>query len=220
MKKFRFLAVMALFMVCGCSKDELINDTSENNQLKKGRPNTSTEIFFLSNSIANDDFIVLAPGYLCPDRKILRKGIFTGTINGIGVINSRKSTYEIKNPEILNHDGFWYYTDTTLLTHPIEEKMYKITVEGNIFINEQDHCSITITGNIYPVCYYPLDSSEFGSFEGTGVINSGTRKFADLNGKNFRVYGRPFLGGVTFFNGNHNTGDFHLKITDNLVINN
>jgi len=219
MKKFRFLAVMALFMVLGCSKDELINDTSENSQLKKGSPNTSTEIIFLSNSIANDDFIVLAPGYLCTDRKILRKGNFTGTINGIGVINSKKSTYEIINYEILNHDGFWRFTDPSLLTYPDEPNMYKITVEGNIIINEQDHCSITITGNIYPVCYYPLASLEYGSFEGTGVINSGTRKLADLNGKKFRVYGRPF-NGVTFFNGNHNTGDFHLKITDNLVINN
>jgi hypothetical protein len=220
MKKTVFqIVVVVTLLLMGCSKDELINDTSENNQLKTGRLNTSTEIFFLSNSIANDDFIVLAPGYLCTDRKILRTGIFTGTINGIGKINSRKSTYEIKTFEILDHDGFWYFSDPSLLTYSREENMYKITVEGNIIINEQDHCSITITGNIYPVCYYPLDSSEFGSFEGTAVINSGTRNLADLNGKKFRVYGRPF-NGATFFNGNHNTGDFHLKITDNLEINN
>jgi hypothetical protein len=224
MKKTVFqMAVAVMLLLMGCSKDELPNDTNNELKLKKGS-NTSTEIIFESNSIANNNFIELAPGYLYPVRKILSQGIFTGSINGIGVINSRQSTYEITNYEILPNDHLYDLFDTEsrlqYLTYPDEKNMYKITIDGNIIINVQDHCSFHIEGNIYPICYYPLTSSEVGSFEGTGVIHSGTRKLANLNDKKFRAFGRPGHYGVTFFNGNHNTGDFNLIITDNLVTNN
>ena len=219
MKKSSFQILLAIMLLlAACSQDELTNNTEEI-QLKKGSPNVTTEISFECNSIPNGNFIEIAPGYIIPMRKILRQGTFSGTLNGIGPINSNLSTSEITFYELLPNDYLYdlYGMENRLqyLIYPYEEFMYRIVIKGKIAINAADYDSIRIEGNIYPICWYGIGgSSEAGSFEGTAMTYSGTRKLAKLNDKKFRVYSER----VYFDMGNHNIGEYYLTITDNLVI--
>jgi len=205
MKKvgFRIVAIV-LLLIMGCSKDELISDSSENNQLKKSNKLGITEIRFFSNYTDNNVYVVAGEGCLLPTRKILQQGTFSGTINGYGIINPKLSKYEINDCVIIPSDQ----TDNT---NYIEPNMYKLNIKGTISLSQREYCSINITGNIYPRCF-PDIQFDGGDFEGTGTIVSGVGKLVGLNNKIFRVYGRLFTSGVNDFK----NGKINLILTDKI----
>jgi len=224
MKKIQFLAVMALLMTFGCSNEDLINSEQdlvvlEENSLavnsgeRRGNPGGEVNgINFVSNSIENGIFIdgscLISP--YPPERKLLKDGIFSGTIEGYGKINPKISEYEIVNCELIPNDGI----------NPeryIEENMYKLTIEGRISLSIKEYCSIHIVGNVYPINYSEYTGGEHawidfdgGEFGGFGTITSGVGKLSGLDNKILLVYGSIFTSGVNDFK----NGKIYLNITD------
>lgn len=205
MKKTVFqIVVLALFLIMGCSKDDLINteqepiSAEENNHSvvngnRTGSVNTSLSgISFFSSSIKNDKFI---NDCLPSTRKLLEQGTFSGKIAGIGSINSSLS----------------YYSFTSCKEAPIdsppnygEPLMYKLVANGKIYISTRDYCSITITGNAYP-WYYTDIQFDGGLFIGKATTYSGIGKLKNLN-KTFEVYSNGRI--------NLETGEISLNIRD------
>ncbi len=218
MKNLGFIAVLALLMMFGCSKDEVITTEQEpfsvekNNQpvINGARPGSATMsvsgISFFSSSIKNDLFIkqwtqedkVLYP-YLTLNRNILSQGNFSGKLSGYGTINSSLSRY----------------TFSSCIEAPIdsppnygEPLMYKLIADGIIYIGTRDYCSITITGNLYP--WFNAESNfDGGLFIGKATTHSGFGKLKNFN-KTFEVY----RSGVNIYNINLKTGEIGLNIRD------
>ena len=223
MKKTPIIAILALLMIVGCSKDYLTNtedstvfeesNLSSANGERRGNPGGEvTAINFVSNSIENGIFIdggcLISP--YPPERKLLKDGMFSGTIEGYGKINPKISEYEIVNCELIPNDGI----------NPeryIEENMYKLTMVGRISLSVKEYCTITIIGNVYPINYSEYTGGEHawidfdgGEFVGIGTITSGVGKLSGLNDKILLVYGNIFTSGVNDFT----NGKISLHITD------
>lgn len=185
MKKNHFLAIMALLMVFGCSKDqwtdtELESATSENGMIaSKGKGGTKPGngvnlISFESNSTGTADFVT---NCLPEGRNLLRKGAFSGSLAGFGKIKSSLSTYEIVSCEALAINP----------PNAGEPLMYSIVAEGKLATGPNDYCSITFTGNIYP--FYDSERGfDSGTFIGSAKAFSGVGKLKGLDNKSFEVY--------------------------------
>jgi len=207
MKKIKILAVMALLIIFGCSKDDVTNIEDSNvfeegnlslvNGERRNNPNNGiNDINFYSNSDVN---LGLYNGCLQTGLKLLKYGNFSGKLSGFGKINSSLSTYEIDYCEKLEsvppNDGqpFFYY----------------IEAKGKIALGSRDYCNITITGTIY----LSDDTSYgfvYGAFVGEAITDSGVGKLKGLDNKNFSVYG----GNVKGPSINLDEGTITLRITD------
>jgi hypothetical protein len=204
MKKFSFLALVALLMIFGCSKEEIINteqepfSTEENNQPvvngnKSGSVNSRYGmISFFSTSIKNNEFV---NGCLPSPRKLLKQGTFIGNIQDFGKINSSLSRYT-----------FSYCKEAPIDSPPNygEPLMYKLIGDGKIYLSTRDYCSITITGNVYP-WYYTDIQFDGGLFIGKATTSSGVGKLNNFN-KTFEVYSNGRI--------NLTTGEIPLNIRD------
>ena len=211
MKNIGFIAVTALLMMFGCSKDELIITEQEpfsvenNNQtvVNGKRPvsvnSMGSRISFLSTSIKNGELLIgCIPNNSITntERKILKTGTFKGTLKDYGKINSSLS----------------WYTFSSCIEADInppnkgEPKMYKLIAEGKIYLNSRDYCSITIVGNLYP-WYYTDIQFDGGVFIGSATTSSGVGKLKNFN-KTFEVYSSGD------FNINLKTGEIGLNIRE------
>ncbi len=231
MKKLEILAVMALLMMFGCSKDEVITDeqetfsVKENNQSvfnsdQRGKPGSPvSEIRFVSSSIENGIFIeegCLISPYSPPlIRRLLKEGMFSGSIGSYGNINPKLSKYEIVGCDLTPNDK---YNREDIYS---EVNMYKLTIEGRISLSPKEYCTIQISGNVYPISYtdyaggpHAWINFDGGNFEGIGTIDSGLGKLTGLNNKTFRIYGSIFTSGINDFK----NGKINLIITDKLLI--
>ena len=224
MKKIQFLAVMALFMTFGCSNEDLINTEQDSTVLeenslvvksgeRRGNPGSEVNgINFVSKSIENGIFIdggcLISP--YPPERKLLKYGMFSGSIEGYGKINPKLSEYETVDCKLVPNDG----------RNPeryIEDNMYELTMVGRISLSVKEYCTITIIGNVYPINYSEYTGGEHawidfdgGEFVGIGTITSGVGKLSGLNDKILLVYGNIFTSGVNDFT----NGKISLHITD------
>ena len=213
MKKsvFQILAFL-LLLIMGCSKDELINDASENNELKKGRVVSTIE--FTSISIGTATLPLSEVG-----GQILRFGEFSGFIDGCGKINTSLSKYEFakpvaveynfhKNPE--NQDFNYYISFTSA-------KIYLIA-SGKSSTATSDYCTIKIIEETYPYATYPdpyvnlwplkwgADSyygEEYfgGGSHGKAIITEAQGKLSFLNGKQFSFEKRPMMYDINLTTG-------------------
>jgi len=180
MKKIQILAFMALIMVFGCSKDEVINTeqnsialeesnfTGSSGERKTNPNNGLSYISFFSNSIINTEFV---NGCLPTDLHLLKQGNFSGNITGFGKIKTSLSTYEIVS--CVENSG----------NHPL----YSIVAQGMIALSSRDYCSITITG------YFDVSDDTsygfvYGAFNGNATTYSGVGKLKGLDYKSFEVY--------------------------------
>ncbi len=219
MKKFGVLAVMALLLMFGCSKDDLITteqdliSVEENSQPivngnKQGLVNAKFgKISFFSTSLKNSGFIKewtqeAEDPYpnLKLDRKLLHGGKFSGNLSGFGKINSTlNSTYTFTFCEPLPIDSPPNYG---------ERLMYNFLAKGEIYLNTSDHCSITITGNLYP-WYYADIQFDGGLVIGTATTHDGVGKLKNFN-KTFWIWRR----GMDRRGINLTTGEISLDIME------
>ncbi|MHB1108123.1 MAG: hypothetical protein ACYCZ2_17345 [Lutibacter sp.] len=210
MKKFKFLAVMALLMIFGCSKDEVITTEQDSFSVEKNgqpvingaRPGSTTSeisrINFYSTSIKNGEFLTgCIPNYSITntERKLLKTGTFKGTLKDFGKINSSLSGYTFSSCIEADIDSPPNYG---------EPKMYQLIAEGTISLGTRDNCSIRITGNVYP-WYYTDIQFDGGLFIGTATTSSGTGKLKNFN-KTFEIYSNGRI--------NLTTGEIPLNIRE------
>lgn len=208
MKTIKILAVMALLMTFGCSKDEVTNIEDSNVfeegnlSLINGEKRTNTDsgissIVFYSNSVVNTKFV---DSGLPTGKFLLKQGNFSGNLSGFGKLNTNLSKYEIISCKELPAD---------IPPECGEPLMYAVVASGKLALGSRDYCDITITGNIYPWNY-----TEYGFYGGTFVgkviTNGGVGKLKGLNNKSFEVYsGSP--KGPTI---NLDEGTITLRISD------
>ena len=195
MKKTNFLFVaLTVLLIMGCSKDELIDDASENNQLKQG---FWQGMNFESISKDYETFYTISPVFHTAQNTqqiMLKNGSFFGSIQSKGKINQSLSYYTIDDLTQIPYKNF-------PLNSP-QEFCYQLTASGQIFITEKDYCFINITGLIYTPNYYPSNyyqdhpSEVYGAYtNGDGIItmHDGVGKLKDIN-KTLKV----FKGGLTY----------------------
>ncbi|MDO9261083.1 MAG: hypothetical protein Q7U08_03995 [Flavobacteriaceae bacterium] len=188
MKKSAFkIAAVMLLLTISCSKDNLIDteqtpfSVDENNQIVNGERKSGNEsmgsgtiMSFISTSIDNKVYIKAC---LPTGRNLLQQGNFSGSLAGVGKINSNLSTYKFISCEEAPINP----------PNSGEPLMYKLRAEGKILISTRDYCSITLTGNLYP-WYYTNYGFDGGTFIGLATMQSGEGKLKVLNNKNFNVY--------------------------------
>lgn len=213
MKNIGILAVMALLMVFGCSKDELVTTEQEQYPVERNnepvingkRPvsgnSMGSRINFFSISIKNEDFLtgcIPNNSITNTERKLLKTGTFSGNLKDYGKINSSLSwyTFSLCKEADINPPNMG------------EPKMYKLIAEGKIYLSSRDYCSITITGNLYP-WYYSEIQFDGGVFIGSATTSSGVGKLKNFN-KTFEVY----RSGVSYYNINLKTGEIGLNIRE------
>ncbi len=217
MKKFSFLAVMALLMMFGCSKEEVINTEQETFSVEKNsqpvidanKPGSHIRLSFIE-FIGTSDFLssyfdsCLDPNpTTSADRNILEKGNFSGKLLGIGKINSKSSKY--------------YYTGCEKIPGYIEAEgedavlAYKIKAYGNIHLTAGDTCNVNMSFYLLPK-YNSIDGFDGGFItKGELIISEGSGKLEAFNNKIFKVY----RGGIRYpYNINLATGDIGLYITE------
>lgn len=198
-------------MMFSCSKDDLINTEQESNSGQKnnhsvvsgelnsrGSMGIGTIMEFRGTSIENKKY---ENGALPTGRILLKQGRFSGSLSGIGKINSKLSIYDFSPCVELPIDSPPNYG---------EPLMYSVVAKGYIFIGTTDNCFVTITGNIYP-WYYTEIGIDGGTFIGTATTISGVGKLRSLDNKKFKVY--------SYSNGsvpgiNLETGTISLSISD------
>ncbi|MDO9261082.1 MAG: hypothetical protein Q7U08_03990 [Flavobacteriaceae bacterium] len=193
MKKFRILAVVALLMLFGCSKDNLIDteqtpfSVEENNQTSDGEKRGLDtprwrDIFFELTSI-NDNSYVLFETLQVPhdinNLKILNSGYFYGKMMGFGVIDPSKSKYDFTSCKIVvdsrpDWGGEWMF--------------YVEIIGAKVSLTDNDYFYLDIKGDLRPWFGYliGIDSSWF---EGTATSRGGQGKFSDFDNQNFKVGG-------------------------------
>jgi len=220
MKKTVFqIAIAVMLLMMGCSKDELIKNTGENNQLKKGRVVSST-IEFYSASTGTTPLPLAEVG-----GQILKSGEFSGNINGYGEINSNLSTYEfttpvpIPNTDIPNGHGFetnYFLSFNTSTAKIVLAPSRKPSPQTN------DWCTIQIIRlergwNLYPMKWGP--DSQYGedylggNFIGGAEITDAGGKLESLKGKKFRVERT-----VKLYDFNLSTGYMRLHFIDKEIL--
>jgi len=207
MKKLGILAAMALLMMFGCSKDEVITTEQEPISVEKNdqpvingaRPGSATMsvsgISFFGTSAKSDLAEGLVNGCLPSPRKLLKYGTFRGNLSGYGKINSSSSTYSFTSCEEADIDSPPNYG---------EPLMYKLIAEGKLSLGTRDYCSITITGNLYP-WFYVESNFDGGLFIGKATTHSGVGKLKSFN-QTFEIY----RSGVNIYGINLKTGEIGL----------
>jgi hypothetical protein len=204
------IAMVALLLLAGCSKDEFINKPSENNQLKKGSTK-GMGITFIGTSSTDEVFIpICSPGIENCGRKLHANGNFSGNLTGYGKINPELSKYTFSVIEIIKNP---YYGNPL---YPREEEWsYKLEAKGRVSLSTSDYFSITITG--YLITYEPLKDGRwiYGCvFTGNGKTDTdqGSKggKFLNFNGEFYVKWN--ILNGTNFKGINLETGEISLNL--------
>lgn len=180
MKNIQFLAVMALIMTFGCSKDTLI-ETEQDSVLSE--QNTILEKNVVSNkgfgsyisfefiSIANNEF---EANCLPIGRKILKSGFFEGNIQGYGVIKPSLSYYNFSNYCVEIE------IDNTMPNFGEKWKYELKIIGGVVATSNKDSFLIDIEGDLYP--WYDNNLNiDTGTFVGIAKTYSGKGKFRNFN---------------------------------------
>ena len=207
MKKKHLLAIVALLMVFGCSKEEWTATETESAVSESGliasrgkggsKPGNGVNLIsFESNSTGTADFVT---GCLPEGRRLLREGNFSGSLSGFGKIKSGLSNYEIVSCDELPIDP----------PNVGEPHMYTIEVKGMLATGPNDYCSITVTGNIYP-WYDPEIGYDSGLFMGQATTHSGAGKLKGLDNKSFSVHSGDGKGPTI----NLESGTIRLRYSD------
>lgn len=207
MKKNGILAMIAFFMLFGCTKEDMTSTEQdsavfEGNLSIKGEQQTKygngvNSISFYSNSIVNANFV---SDCLPTDKYLLRQGTFSGTLKGFGRIKTSLSTYEFISCEEIPIDSPPNYG---------EPLMYAVVAVGRVALSSRDYCNITIAGNIYP-WYYTELGFYGGNFIGNAITDSGVGKLKGLDNKSFQVYSGNGRGPTI----NLDDGTIMLRISD------
>ena len=187
MKKIPIIAILALLMIFGCTKDDVTNTEDSNvfeegnlssvNRERKNNPNNGvSSIWFFGTSKENDNF---RENCLPDELKLLNQGYFNGKIVGYGKINTSLSNFEFTSCEELPSD-----------LPPIQgydPQMYTVEALGTLALGSRDYCNVTIIGNIYT--FYSVDYGYYsGSFIGNAIFSSGAGKLKDFDNKIFAIY--------------------------------
>jgi hypothetical protein len=201
MKKTVFqIAVTVMLLLMGCSKNELIEEASENSQLKRGSIGSSgtTSITFIGNSVVGDFFTLTE---IADNSKIMKSGKISGSITGYGKINPALSSYSFstclgkENPE-------YKYTYPNNQINRACTHMYDMNGTAKICITTSDYFEITFTKALLVPYNYeagfwglnepPFFGALFGcpmSYQGEAIIISGAGKLGAFIGRKLQIGG-------------------------------
>ncbi len=234
MKNVGFITVMALLMMFGCSKDDLINteqeliSVEESNQPviygekgpSKGSRGVEKIIEFSGNSISatsDEDILKVCPPppYDGCGRVLLANGNFSGQLKGFGKIKTGLSRYTFTiSPAETNPEYGREGNDRE------EEYYYQLEAHGTVAISDNDHFELTIIGYLNPMDPIRDGNKNLGSlFKGVATIdeNSGSGKFVGYS-ETFEVmsaYTPSALRDHTWFLGaNLDTGESSLHFSN------
>ncbi len=181
MKKLSFLAVMALLMMFGCSKEEMTNTEQElfsvekNDQTVIGEKRGDGGVnawnfveFFGTSTVGPDTPLIIClpddvaeplglPGMNC-GRKLLSNGYFSGNLPGYGKIISSLSTYTIEfgEPywdyfELYQNAEHYALYDDPSIPARFEKYLYNIVIKGKVATSNKDYFNITVIAVIRPM---------------------------------------------------------------------
>ena len=240
MKKTVFqIIVLSLFLIMGCSKDEMTTDEQELFSLEKNKQTSIGEqrgdggangwnfVEFYGTSIGMDTLIICLPESMDCGRKLLSNGYFSGNLPGYGKINSSLSKYTItfrrEEPYYFNYEPFplfgdldYYalYDDPTIPAR-FEEFQYKIEIKGKVGISNKDYFNVKITAVILPMV--PDESGDIikGSWISASDVDftPGLGKLANYSDEYFRC-GTRQIEGTNFSGVNLETGEMSLFVNN------
>lgn len=219
MKKTVFqIAVAVMLLMVGCAKDELIDEASENKQLKKGS-STNTQVSsigFTGNSLYNNDFFILEE--LNDGSKIMKNGKISGSITGFGKINASLSTYKFTSISSYENTSAGQHYDWYAL-----EYNYILVGSGRVYLNSVDYFEFIITegwynpGNSSPGVVTP-EIYHGGIFicnnagQGAAKVTVASGKFEAFAGRPLEVYRAYGYTGI-----NRETGKLDLAFVCRLT---
>lgn len=238
MKKSSFLFVaLTVLLMMGCSKDELIDDTSENSQsLKSGRGDGGTNGWnfteFYGTSTATEYLTICLLNEITglPEncgRKLRVNGYFSGNLPGYGKINPKLSKYTISfldpsHPSAVNEiygdpDIYALYDDKSY-TDRIEPYLYNIVIRGSVALSTNDSFTLTVTAELFPMV--PLVDVNTGIIEGSWfgthnvVISDRKGKFINYS-LIFYNCGTTQISGTNFSGANlEGTGEMSIYVNN------
>lgn len=172
----KIAAALLLFMM-GCSNDELIEDLSENNQLKQG---FWAGMNFESISKNDGNFFPVSIIYTPEPSgqfKFLQNGSFWGNLQGYGKINRELSYYSISDIKQIPNGNYPLNSG--------QEFCYQITASGIIYITAKDFCFADVSDFIIVPSYHgPGYFKDFpNGFYGADVVQHGKITLHDGQGK-------------------------------------
>ncbi len=235
---------MALLMVFGCSKEEMITTEQElfsvekNNQHdigeKRGDFNESgwnyTE--FYGTSTGTESLTICLPDDntglpMDCGRKLLMNGNFSGNLRGYGKINPSLSSYTINfvdkdNPseyfDLYGNEEYYALFNDKSYTDRIEPYFYNIVISGTVALSVKDSFEVTIIGVLWPMV--PLLDVNSGIIKGSGfgthdvVISNRRGKFENYT-QIFYNCGSTLIDGTNFKGANlEETGEMSLYVNN------
>lgn len=221
MKKTVFqIAVAVMLLLMGCSKDETITDTRENDQLKKGsKPAPTinvTSFSFTGTSVDYTTYFELLE--LEDGTRLLKKGQCSGTFKSLGSIKS--ISYGTINPAISDYN---FVTCEAVVNnlYPLNSNElpynYILKGSGKASINIVDFIEFSFVEGLYSPCNYkPLiagsEKYKGGIFicnnagQGKAIITRGSGIFSKFTGTPIQV----LRGGSTYTGNDRITGRLDL----------
>lgn len=242
MKKIEILAVVALLMMFGCSKDNLIdieqdsiiveeNKHFENGDIGSRRGDGGINgwnfVEFYGTSTGTESLTICLPdsfglpGMDC-GRKLLKNGNFSGNLPGYGKINSSLSPYTVKFrepqweewPLYQNAEHYALYSDP-ILTARFEKYFYNIEIIGTVATSAKDSFKFKIIGVLRPMVPDTSGTIIKGSwFFGLMMeISEGKGKFENYT-QTFYNCSTTQISGTNFSGVNLETGEMSLFVNN------
>ncbi len=158
MKNLGFIAVVALLMMFGCSKDDLITTEQElfsvekNNQPViydekgpiKDNAGVGTGFWLKGTSSDSDESLPIYFSSESAEMKILSHGNFSGKLIGYGKINEIESYYDIKILSVIDNKTVDY-------TRCWGQYIYNLEIKGTVYIIDRASSFFTfsLTGEFH-----------------------------------------------------------------------
>ncbi|MHB1148491.1 MAG: hypothetical protein ACYC01_12960 [Lutibacter sp.] len=197
MKNLGFSAVMALLMMFGCAKDEVITTEQESFSVEKnGQPviygekgptkdnaGVGTGIWFKGTSSVDSPSLPIYFSSESAEMQILSEGNFNGRLIGYGKINEIDSKYVITIESQEDKIPFQPLVDCW------GQYIYNLEISGIVYITDRDSSffSFTLTGKFHTSHDFSYSNLIYKGMSGQegiiGKITDGQNKFSSWKDK-------------------------------------
>ena len=193
MKKTVFqITVLSLFLIMGCSKDDLINTEQELFSVEKnsqsvigekrgdGGVNAWNFVEFYGTSTGTTSLTICLPDPITGlpmncGRKLLDNGYFSGNLPGYGKIISNLSKYTIEfrepywdNFDLYQNAAYYALYDDPSIPARFEPYLYNIVIKGRVATSIKDYFNITVIAVIRPM----IDDETGDIIRGSWIVPS------------------------------------------------